>query len=47
MWLAGEELLIRADLLPSVPAFFKAWALKEFTLPSAAGQPLPTWCELP
>jgi 8-oxo-dGTP diphosphatase len=47
MWIGAEELLVRPDLLPSVPAFFKAWAQREFELPLIAGQPRAQWCDLP
>lgn len=46
MWIGGDELLVRPDLLPSVPAFFKAWAAKEFRLPNQAGPPNPAWGRL-
>lgn len=45
-WLTGNELLAKPDLLPSVPAFYRAWAEGKFTLPDAAGRPDPAWCEL-
>lgn len=43
MWLAPHELLRHPDLLPSVPAFFTAWANGELTLPSRAGTANPAW----
>ena len=43
MWLAPEILLRHPKLLPSVPAFFVAWAKSEFTLPERAGQPDLGW----
>lgn len=46
LWLAGHELLGRRDLLPSVPAFYRAWAHGEFSLPDSAGSPDPAWKEL-
>lgn len=46
MWLSGEELLLHPDLLPSVPAFYKAWATGELSLPDYAGTPNPTWGNL-
>ena len=46
MWLTAEELLGHADLLPSVPDFFAAWAMDEFELPPDAGTPKLAWCEL-
>lgn len=47
MWLEAEELLRHPNLLPSVPAFFKAWAGNLFALPERAGQPNPKWLQLP
>jgi 8-oxo-dGTP diphosphatase len=47
MWLESDELLQHPNLLPSVPAFFKAWASHSFTLPERAGQPNPLWQQLP
>lgn len=46
MWLDGADLLGRRDLLPSVPAFFTAWANREIQLPSRAGEPASRWKEL-
>lgn len=46
MWLTAEELLHHPDLLPSVPAFYAAWAKGEFSLPSVAGVPSQRWSEL-
>ncbi|MFN3192155.1 MAG: NUDIX hydrolase [Aureliella sp.] len=46
MWLSGAELLEHPKLLPSVPAFYKAWAKGEFELPSRAGDPDPTWTQI-
>lgn len=43
MWLSPQELLDHPDLLPSVPAFFSAWANGELTLPEFAGTPNPAW----
>ncbi len=47
MWLGAEDLLKHPQLLPSVPAFFRAWAAQEFHLPLAAGLPLEEWRDLP
>lgn len=44
MWLRPTELLEHPDLLPSVPAFFSAWAKGELQLPSRAGAAHPSWC---
>jgi hypothetical protein len=46
MWVTPVQLLRHPQLLPSVPAFFSAWARKEFVLPDRAGQPDPYWVEL-
>ena len=46
MWLEPTELLEHPDLLPSVPAFFRAWAKGELHLPSRAGLAQPNWCQL-
>lgn len=43
MWLDPPSLLEHPKLLPSVPAFFGAWASKQFQLPERAGQPDPKW----
>ncbi len=43
MWLHPQELLTHPDLLPSVPAFFCAWAKGELRLPERAGQAHPAW----
>lgn len=43
MWLEPQELLEHPDLLPSVPAFFSAWASGELTLPTTAGKPNLGW----
>ncbi len=43
MWLDPPILLSHPKLLPSVPAFFAAWARREFELPLGAGQPDPAW----
>ena len=43
MWVSPEELLNHPDLLPSVPAFFSAWAKGDLELPPEAGQPDPNW----
>ncbi len=43
MWLSPDELLSHPDLLPSVPAFFSAWARGDLALPKEAGQPDPSW----
>lgn len=45
-WLSAGDLLGKANLLPSVPAFFKAWAEGEFELPAAAGRADPAWKEI-
>lgn len=45
-WLSADDLLGKANLLPSVPAFFKAWADGAFELPEAAGTANPAWKEL-
>ena len=45
MWLKPSELLKHPDLLPSVPAFFRAWAQGKLQLPSRAGIAHPSWCE--
>ncbi len=47
MWMTAEQLLAHPMLLPSVPAFFRAWARGEFRLPSRAGSPDPDWEYLP
>ncbi len=46
MWLEPSELLEHPDLLPSVPAFFRAWAKAELQLPPRAGLAQPGWCQL-
>lgn len=46
MWVGAEELLVMPDLLPSVPAFFVAWAHQEFHLPPHAGQANSAWRKL-
>lgn len=43
MWVGAEELLLMPDLLPSVPAFFTAWAASEFRLPPHFGTANPDW----
>ncbi|MBX3422752.1 MAG: NUDIX domain-containing protein [Pirellulaceae bacterium] len=43
MWLDPVSLLKHPKLLPSVPAFFKAWAKNEFVLPDRAGVPNSHW----
>lgn len=43
MWLEPIHLLRHPKLLPSVPAFFAAWAKHEFKLPDRAGCPDPQW----
>jgi len=43
MWLEPLSLLNHPKLLPSVPAFFSAWARQEFKLPERAGNPHPDW----
>lgn len=47
MWVGAEELLVMPDLLPSVPAFFAAWAHAEFDLPTHVGSANPAWRALP
>lgn len=46
MWLTAGELLIRPDLLPSVPDFYYAWARGEFELPRSAGLANRAWLDL-
>lgn len=46
MWLHPEALLSHPQLLPSVPAFFRAWAAGEFALPDRAGSPRVDWRDL-
>jgi 8-oxo-dGTP diphosphatase len=46
MWVTPELLLRHPQLLPSVPAFFSAWARQDFQLPKRAGSPDPKWVEL-
>ncbi|RMF37948.1 MAG: NUDIX hydrolase [Planctomycetota bacterium] len=46
MWMTGAELLAHPMLLPSVPAFFRSWAIGEFQLPARAGRPDPAWKSL-
>ncbi len=46
MWVTPELLLKHPQLLPSVPAFFAAWARNDFALPDRAGQPDPSWVKL-
>jgi 8-oxo-dGTP pyrophosphatase MutT (NUDIX family) len=46
MWLDPVNLLNHPRLLPSVPAFFRAWAKNDFDLPHRAGQPNPDWISL-
>lgn len=46
MWVTPESLLRHPQLLPSVPAFFSAWARKDFQLPMRAGTPDPKWADL-
>lgn len=46
MWATGDELLKMPDLLPSVPAFFVAWAKGQIQLPISAGAPNPLWKDL-
>jgi 8-oxo-dGTP diphosphatase len=43
MWLGADELLQHPSLLPSVPAFFAAWASGRLELPSRAGVTNPAW----
>jgi 8-oxo-dGTP diphosphatase len=43
MWLTADELLQHPDLLPSVPAFFSAWANGHLVLPQRAGSANPIW----
>lgn len=46
MWVTPIDLLRHPQLLPSVPAFFAAWARREFQLPERAGTPDPNWVRL-
>jgi 8-oxo-dGTP diphosphatase len=46
MWLSPTDLLRHPALLPSVPAFFSAWARADFQLPERAGQPDQGWLRL-
>ena len=46
LWLTADELLAHPDLLPSVPAFYSAWAKGEFALPESAGNPNADWLHL-
>ncbi len=46
MWIGAADLLVRRDLLPSVPAFFVAWATGTITLPNRAGPADPAWRRL-
>ncbi len=46
MWLTPDELLGHPDLLPSVPAFFGAWASGKLVLPTRAGVANPVWSRL-
>lgn len=46
MWIGPRELLLRDDLLPSVPDFFVAWAGGTIALPAAAGVADPAWATL-
>lgn len=46
MWLQPHALLEHPQILPSVPAFFKAWSDGAFQLPQRAGKPCPTWKDL-
>ena len=46
MWISAQELLSHPDLLPSVPAFYSAWARGELVLPARAGEPDPAWLDL-
>lgn len=46
MWVTPDSLLSHPQLLPSVPAFFSAWARQTFQLPSRAGIPDPKWANL-
>ena len=43
MWMPADELLVHPQLLPSVPAFFQAWANQEFSLPAEAGAAALAW----
>lgn len=43
MWLHPKDLLDHPDLLPSVPAFFCAWAKGDLQLPERAGEAHPGW----
>lgn len=45
-WFTGQELLAQRNLLPSVPAFYRAWAEGAFELPESAGSPVPAWKKL-
>ncbi len=46
MWLSPDQIISHPQLLPSVPAFFAAWARQEFALPARAGSPHPDWTKL-
>jgi 8-oxo-dGTP diphosphatase len=46
MWVTPQSLLSHPRLLPSVPAFFSAWARQDFQLPARAGMPDPKWVGL-
>jgi 8-oxo-dGTP diphosphatase len=45
MWIKPQSLLRHPQLLPSVPAFFSAWARQAFQLPERAGVPDPRWID--
>jgi len=47
MWIGADELLNHPKLLPSVPAFFRAWAHEEFSLPGRAGIANSAWRNIP
>ncbi|GIW99682.1 MAG: NUDIX hydrolase [Pirellulaceae bacterium] len=46
MWMSPGELLNHPLLLPSVPAFFRAWAEGTIKLPERAGKPDSAWRSL-
>ena len=46
MWVEPKTLLLRPDLLGSMPDFFGAWASEVFELPQRAGRPDDSWRRL-